>query len=387
MSPPTFSKSTSMPLGVAATSWADQSSALWSTAASKPSCSVSSAHFSGPPAIPTTRAPSALASWPATEPTAPAAAETTTVSPGFGFADLADPDPGGQPGHPERAHVGARRDTLGDVDRQQRHRVGGDHVLLPADETLHDLTDRIVRILRRDDLAEPARAHDLADPDGRQVGRHVVDPRAVGRIERDPVDADKRLAVADLGDRLLAEFEGVGADAAGGAFAKEEAAVSVSHERTVPDPDRCDMSEPACRESVLSRTCGRHRTRHHSCFRYRAVDGVASGHRVSAPGRAVQRPACRTGWRISRTSAGASWTPNHYLPPPAVSAACRSWCARPPGYRSLIPGAPDADPGARSRCWLVTPGPPYVTQVIVRFRIHGKFSCWDTVGSQLCWAF
>jgi hypothetical protein len=85
MPPPTFSKSTSMPLGVAAASWAAQSSARWSTAASKPSWSVSSAHFSGPPAIPTTRAPSALASWPATEPTAPAAADTTTVSPGCGL--------------------------------------------------------------------------------------------------------------------------------------------------------------------------------------------------------------------------------------------------------------------------------------------------------------
>ena len=85
MSPPTFSKSTSMPLGVAAASWVAQSSARWSTAASKPSRSVSSAHFSAPPAIPTTRAPSDLASWPATEPTAPAAAETTTVSPGCGL--------------------------------------------------------------------------------------------------------------------------------------------------------------------------------------------------------------------------------------------------------------------------------------------------------------
>ncbi len=44
-----------------------------------------SAHFSGPPAMPTTRAPRALAICPAVEPTAPAAAETTKVSPGWGL--------------------------------------------------------------------------------------------------------------------------------------------------------------------------------------------------------------------------------------------------------------------------------------------------------------
>jgi hypothetical protein len=39
---------------------------------------------SAPPAMPMTRAPAILAIWPATEPVAPAAAETTTVSPGWG---------------------------------------------------------------------------------------------------------------------------------------------------------------------------------------------------------------------------------------------------------------------------------------------------------------
>ena len=57
----------------------------WSTQSSKPSVSCTHRHLSGPPAMPTTRAPARLAIWPATEPTAPEAAETTTVSPGFGW--------------------------------------------------------------------------------------------------------------------------------------------------------------------------------------------------------------------------------------------------------------------------------------------------------------
>ena len=58
----------------------------------------------------------------------------------LGLADVADPDPRGEPGRSECAQVGARRDALRDVDRHQRnrHRVRGDHVLLPADEALHE---------------------------------------------------------------------------------------------------------------------------------------------------------------------------------------------------------------------------------------------------------
>ena len=56
---------------------------------------------------------------------------------------------------------------------------------------------------------------------------------AVGRIERDPVDAHQRLAILDLGDRLLAELESVGADASGGTLAQKEAAISIRHERTL----------------------------------------------------------------------------------------------------------------------------------------------------------
>ena len=53
--------------------------------ASNPNSSVTTRHFSGPPAMPMTRQPLILAICPATLPTAPAAPDTTTVSPSLAF--------------------------------------------------------------------------------------------------------------------------------------------------------------------------------------------------------------------------------------------------------------------------------------------------------------
>ena len=49
--------------------------------ASNPNSSVTSGHLAGPPAMPMTWQPLILAICPATLPTAPAAPDTTTVSP------------------------------------------------------------------------------------------------------------------------------------------------------------------------------------------------------------------------------------------------------------------------------------------------------------------
>ncbi len=58
---------------------------------SKPSSSFTYLHFSGPPAMPTARAPLIFAICPTTEPTAPDAADTTTVSPAFGWPISSSP--------------------------------------------------------------------------------------------------------------------------------------------------------------------------------------------------------------------------------------------------------------------------------------------------------
>lgn len=217
-----------MPSGVAAASWAGQSSARWSTTASKPSRSVSSEHFSGP-GDPDDARSGGLGQLAGHRADRAGRRRNDDRLAGLWLADIADPDPRGEPGHPQRAQVGARRDALRDVDRIDERRVRDHRVLLPAEEALHLLSDGVGRTVGRDHLAERGGAHDLADPDRRQVGRGVVDPHAVRRVERDPIDAHQRLAVAEVGDRLFGHFESAGADTAGGTFAKQETTVSSGH--------------------------------------------------------------------------------------------------------------------------------------------------------------
>src|SRR5881409_1447391 len=74
-----------MPLGQASRSTAARSGTRYDTHASKSSSFSTYSHLSRDDAMPTARQPRIFASAPTTEPTAPAAAETTTVSPGFGW--------------------------------------------------------------------------------------------------------------------------------------------------------------------------------------------------------------------------------------------------------------------------------------------------------------
>ncbi len=75
--------------------------------ASKPSSRTTQSHFAAPPAMPTARQPLILASWPTVWPTAPAAPETTTVSPGFGPHTSSSPKYAVMPGMPSTfSHCG-----------------------------------------------------------------------------------------------------------------------------------------------------------------------------------------------------------------------------------------------------------------------------------------
>ncbi len=100
-----------MPSGTASASRSRKSGARWSTAASNPNSSTSARHFSGPPAIPTARAPLILAIWPTADPTGPVAAATTTVSPGCRLAEQQQPGVRREPGHAQ--HPERRRDGGG----------------------------------------------------------------------------------------------------------------------------------------------------------------------------------------------------------------------------------------------------------------------------------
>ena len=143
----------------------------------------------------------------------------------LGLADFLHPDPGREPGHAERAEVEAGGDPLDLRHPLQRRGVGGDEVLGPAGQPLDQLPLLVVGVLGLDHPTEPERAHRLADLHRRQVARHVLDPGPVGRIERDPLGADQRLAVADPRQLLLDELEGPVVDPPLGALAQREATV------------------------------------------------------------------------------------------------------------------------------------------------------------------
>ena len=116
-----------------------------------------------------TRAPRALAIWPAIEPTAPAAAEITTVSPSFGLP-IVDPDVGGD-ARCGRARRGRPVSGAGSGSGSglKRRIVGRRHaVLLPAVKPLTSAPTAHVVALRLHHLADADPAHHRADRHGRQ---------------------------------------------------------------------------------------------------------------------------------------------------------------------------------------------------------------------------
>src|ERR1700692_2642612 len=102
--------------------------------------------------MPTARAPLILAICPTAEPTAPEAAETTTVSPGLGWPMSSRPTYAVIPGMPSPAGAGDMGACLvpglGDA-AARAHRVR-----LPAVVAQHDVAPGDPRVLRFDHLAD-----------------------------------------------------------------------------------------------------------------------------------------------------------------------------------------------------------------------------------------
>src|SRR6266851_962860 len=76
--------------------------------ASAPSSLVRYAHLSSVPAVPTTRQPTILPIWTTRDPVAPAAPETTSVSPGLGLPIILSPYQPVKPGIPSTPRYAAR---------------------------------------------------------------------------------------------------------------------------------------------------------------------------------------------------------------------------------------------------------------------------------------
>ena len=126
--------------------------------------STSQSHFSLPPAMPTTRHPLIRAIWPATEPVAPAAPDTTTVSPAFGLPTSSSPKYAVMPGDAERAQRELERARRAAAWSAARRRRPADRVVLPAEHAHARRSPSAKRGLRDFTTStRGGRAHDLAD--------------------------------------------------------------------------------------------------------------------------------------------------------------------------------------------------------------------------------
>ena len=111
------------------------------------------------------------------------------------------------------------------MHRLQRLGVGHHRVLLPADQSLDGLADRVARVVRGDDGAETPAPHDLTDTHRREIGRRGLDPGPIRRVQRHPVDPHQRLSRTDRRNRFGAQLERILIDTAGRTFAKDVAAI------------------------------------------------------------------------------------------------------------------------------------------------------------------
>ena len=139
-------------------------------------------------------------------PTAPAAAETTSVSPALaGPPTSSRPKYAVMPGMPTMPSQRGSGTSDGSIlvhafGRRDRERLHAGHAG-------HEVAGGERRVVRLDDLADAAGAHHLADADRRHVRLGVVEPAAHRRIERHILDGDERLARRRRRHRRGHEFE------------------------------------------------------------------------------------------------------------------------------------------------------------------------------------
>ena len=167
---------------------------------------------------PTTRQPLSLAICPTTEPTAPVAAATTSVSSALRLADIEQSDEGGEARHAEHARARARASCMpaGSLTRSAAVRY---RVLLPAARGEHPIARAKVRMARASTRATVCADHDVADRDRRRVGGRVAHASAHVRIERQPqryAATPRPREAAPSGDALQAKAVRSAAAAADG---------------------------------------------------------------------------------------------------------------------------------------------------------------------------
>ena len=180
--------------------------------------------------MPTARQPAIFASCPTTLPTAPLAAETTTVSPAFGVADLGKAHPGRDaracPAAPSHTVSGSRgsgsfMSALAVGTRAKRCQPSMPTTLSPAAKP--GWREAVT-------VAHRAAHHHLAQLHPRGVGLALVHAPAHVGVEREPVHADQHLALAGLRHGRLHEAEIRLLHPAGGAGRQHDLQVLFAHD-------------------------------------------------------------------------------------------------------------------------------------------------------------
>src|ERR1700759_2896397 len=171
-------------------------------AASKCASLTSQAHLSLPPAVPMTRQPLILAIWPATEPVAPAAPDTTTVSPALILPISIIPKYDLRPLTPNRPSArlgGVSGATL--LHPAEAFAIGHE-VVLPAQVASHEVARLEVRMARFDHLPDSKGLHDIAKRNRRLVGV-ARNPDALRGVDRQPQGSDQDLPIGGPWHRCL----------------------------------------------------------------------------------------------------------------------------------------------------------------------------------------
>ncbi len=171
--------------------------------ASKPSSSVTKAHFSGPPAMPMAVQPLALAIWPTYWPTEPCRRGDQHGFARFRTADLHQAVPGGLPGDAqERDEMAERAIILRQLDDPPRrvHRI-----VLPADLAGNDVARRKAVCVRCCHLADAIALHDAAAGHFLAVCG-ALHPGSVGRVDGDNQGTHQHLAFAGFRYSALAHL-------------------------------------------------------------------------------------------------------------------------------------------------------------------------------------
>ena len=141
----------------------------------------------------------------------------------------------------EQSQIGSQRNRriIGQFPEPRSVR---DRVLLPAEQSGNVIARFEARIARLFDNPDCAAAHDIAELDGRQVGIDFIRPAAVGRIKREVLVVNKKLALFQRGHRLLGPLE----------IAVLERAHGPRRESPLPIHSLCHSRPPVCAEVLYS---------------------------------------------------------------------------------------------------------------------------------------